>query len=294
MPQIPELMNVRLLLSTLLIAFFSTSCGDSSKPSFLPDPERAEVNIMLGNPSNASADIINENNYLITLPQMTLSYNRSRGIPNWVSWHLSEDWLGNANRQNNFRPYEELPEGWYRVQPGDYEFAINGFDRGHVCPSGDRTLTDVDNSATFFMVNIFPQAPINNQDLWVKLEEYCRRLVDEGNELYIISGNYGEGGTGNKGYREKISAGKITVPRRLWKVILVLPYGEDDLERINENTRIIAIDVENKNSVGSTPWHRYRVSVNEIEAATGLDLFSEVPNTIQAVIESKVDQVVIN
>lgn len=249
---------------------------------------------MLGNPSNASADVINENNYLITLPQMTLSYNRSRGIPNWVSWHLSEDWLGNADRQDNFRPYEELPEGWYRVLPGDYEFALNGFDRGHVCPSGDRTLTDVDNSATFFMVNIFPQAPINNQDLWVELEEYCRKLVDEGNELYIISGNYGEGGTGNKGFREKIAAGKITVPRRLWKVILVLPYGEDDLKRIDENTRIIAIDVENKNSVGPTPWHRYRVSVNEIEAATGLDLFSEVPNTIQAVIESNVDQVVIN
>ncbi len=293
MPQIPELMNVRLLLSTLFIAFISTSC-DSSKQTFLPDPERTEINIMLGNPSNASTDIINENNYLISLPQMTLSYNRSRGIPNWVSWHLSEDWLGNATRQDNFRPYEELPEGWYRVQPGDYEFAVNGFDRGHVCPSGDRTLTDVDNGATFFMVNIFPQAPINNQDLWVKLEDYCRKLVDEGNELYIISGNYGEGGTGNKGYREKIAGGKITVPRNLWKVILVLPYGEDDLKRISENTRIIAIDVENKNSVGTTPWHRYRVSVNEIEAATGLDLFSEVPNTIQAVIEAQVDQVVIN
>ncbi|MBK7873407.1 MAG: DNA/RNA non-specific endonuclease [Saprospiraceae bacterium] len=285
-------MNTKKLLGFAITIFLLNSC-DSVKQAFVPDIEREELNILFGNPSNATTDVSNEDNYLITLPQYSLSYSRSRGLANWVSWHVNEDWLGNADRQDNFRPYDELPEGWYRVGPADYEFAINGFDRGHICPSADRSLTDVDNSATFFMINIFPQAPIHNQSLWVKLEEYCRKLVNEGNELYIISGNYGVGGTGNKGYREKLSGGKLTVPRHLWKVILVLPNGDDDMERIDEDTRIIAIDVENKNSLGEMPWSKFRVSVNEIEAATGYDLFSELPNVIEAVIEAKVDEVVI-
>ncbi len=286
-------MNTRILLSAALISIAFISC-DSSRNSFVPDVEREELNIMLGNPSAAKPDISNENNYLIILPQYALSYNRSKGIPNWVSWHLNEDWLGNADRQDDFRVYNDLPEGWYRVTPTDYDFAGNGFDRGHSCPSADRTLTDIDNSATFFMINIFPQAPVHNQEMWRQLEEYCRNLVYEGNELYIISGNYGIGGTGNKGYREKLASGKITVPRNLWKVIVVLPDGEDDLERIDENTRIIAIDVENKNSLGTMHWSNYRVSINEIEAATGYDLLSELPNSIEAVIEATVDEVVIN
>lgn len=285
-------MRKGLLFYSVLLFFVVSSCDilrQDAKPIVVID----DVHLTLGNPSDATPDPSNENNYLISLPQYALSYSRSRGTANWVSWHLSEDWLGNTTRQENFRAYNDLPEGWYRVTSTDYEFAIHGFDRGHLCPSGDRTRTDVDNSATFFMINIMPQAPNNNQSLWRNLELYCRRLVAEGNELYIISGVYGRGGTGNKGYREVIANGNVTVPARLWKVVVVLPYGDNDLQRIDENTRVIAIDVDNRNGLGPD-WSKFRVSVNEIEAATGFDLLSNVPRTIQAVIESRVDNVVIN
>lgn len=276
-----------LLLAMLSILFF-TACSDAGKET-QRTIEREELGLLLGNPSKATHDVLNENDYLIVLPQYALSYNRSRGIANWVSWHMSEEWIGTASRQDDFRIYDDLPAGWERVASNDYNFAINGLDRGHICPSADRTLTDIDNSATFYMINIVPQAPNHNQGIWRELEEYCRKLVDEGNELYIVSGNYGKGGTGIKGYREELAGGKVTVPGNLWKVIVVLPNGDDDLNRIDENTRIIAVDIENKNNIGGMKWSNYRVSVNEIESAAGLDLLSEISVNLQSIIEAKVD-----
>ncbi|WP_255412675.1 DNA/RNA non-specific endonuclease [Chitinophaga sp. S165] len=38
-------------------------------------------------------------------------------------------------------------------------------DRGHNCPSADRTSTTA-NSSTFLMTNMIPQAPQNNQQTW--------------------------------------------------------------------------------------------------------------------------------
>jgi hypothetical protein len=60
--------------------------------------------------------------------------------------------------------------GRYRVRPTDYAGA--GFDRGHLCPSADRTSSAADNSATFLMSNMIPQAPNLNRNTWENLESY--------------------------------------------------------------------------------------------------------------------------
>ena len=144
-----------------------------------------------------------------------------------------------------------LPDGWHKVTTSSY--TGTGFDRGHNTPSADRTRTEADNSATFLMTNIIPQAPENNQETWANLEEYTRRLVDQGNEVYVVMGSYGIGGEGNFGWATTIANGRITVPGRIWKVLVILPEGEDDLERISTNTRLIAVNTPNTNSV-SPDW----------------------------------------
>ncbi len=67
-------------------------------------PYPGEEPLLLGNPSNATPNTANENNYLMEKPQYSLSYNRSKGEPNWVAWRLDTTWLGSADRQNDFRP----------------------------------------------------------------------------------------------------------------------------------------------------------------------------------------------
>ncbi|WP_250631787.1 DNA/RNA non-specific endonuclease [Rhodoflexus caldus] len=253
---------------------------DASQPT--RDPHLA-----LGNPSNATKDERNYDNFLIEHPQFVVSYNRSRGTANWVAWHLSKAWRGTARRQNNFRFDPSLPASWFRATTNHY--TGSGFDRGHMCPSDDRDGSEEDNSATFLMTNIVPQAPKNNQETWRLLEEYCRRLADEGNEMYIYSGVYGRGGTGSNGTTTNIANGQITVPSRIWKVIVVLPVGTNDITRINANTRIIAVDTPNTQSVEEKPWGDYRVSVRAIEQATGLNFFASLPQSLQNTLETKVD-----
>ncbi|AHM60561.1 DNA/RNA non-specific endonuclease [Flammeovirgaceae bacterium 311] len=178
----------------------------------------------MGNPSMATADPTNFNNYLMMKPHYALSYSRDRGTPNWVSWHVNKSWIGDAPRQNNFRTDVTLPEGWYKVTTTSY--SGSGFDRGHNVPSADRTSTEADNSATFLMTNIIPQAPKNNQETWANLEDYTRRLVDEGNEVYVIMGNYGTGSTGSNGTAQTIDGGRIVVPANIWKVELLELSGQ--------------------------------------------------------------------
>ncbi|SFQ68591.1 DNA/RNA non-specific endonuclease [Hymenobacter arizonensis] len=242
--------------------------------------------LALGNPSGATADPAQPTNYLLAKPQYALSYHRDRGIANWVSWHLSTEWRGSAGRQDNFRADPELPTGWYQVQASSY--TNSGFDRGHLCPSADRTNTEADNSATFLMTNMMPQAPRNNQQTWASLEDYSRSFLASGNEVYVIAGSYGRGGTGTNGYATTLDQGRVTVPARCWKVVVILPVGTNDAARVSSSTRVIAIDTPNDNGL-STSWGTYRTTVDAIEAATGLDLLSAVPAAVQQVIEARVD-----
>jgi len=269
-----------LLGATLLLL----GCGQDA-----PDPTAPtrDDHLALGNPSGAITDATQPTNYLIVRPQYALSYHRDRGTPNWVSWHLSPAWLGTAARQDNFTADNTLPTGWYR--PTSSSYTGSGFDRGHQCPSADRTASAADNAATFVLSNIIPQAPNNNQRTWVGLENYSRTLVGQGNELYIICGSYGRGGTGSEGRATTIDQGRITVPARCWKVVVVLPIGTNDASRITSSTRVIAIDLPNSNTVNED-WSRYRTSVDAIEQATGLDLLSAVSTAVQATLEAQVDK----
>lgn len=241
-------------------------------------------NMALGNPTNAAASVLKPNNYLIDHLYYVESYSKEKTEPNWVSWHLCSKDLGTAGRSNNFRPDTTLPAGWYEADNNSYK--RSGFDKGHNCPSGDRTSSPDANSATFLLDNIIPQAPNNNEHVWEHLESYCRNKVKKGYEAYIIMGVYGSGGTGRKGFATAIDRGRINVPAHIWKVVVILPDGDDDLERIDQDTQIIAIDTPNENSV-SNNWMNYICTVRDIEHAAGLNLLSALPVQIQDVLENK-------
>jgi DNA/RNA endonuclease G (NUC1) len=107
-----------------------------------------EEHLIMGNPSNATTNVNNPFNYLMSKEQFALSYHRDRAIPNWVSWHLDSSWIGGSGRTGDFAPDSTLPAGWYQVTDASYS-GTQGFDRGHHTPSGDRTTTATDNRATF-------------------------------------------------------------------------------------------------------------------------------------------------
>ncbi|MEH1962285.1 MAG: DNA/RNA non-specific endonuclease [Nostoc sp.] len=249
----------------------------------LPTKPSTSVNLLLGNPSSAMASVATPDNYLLVKPQYTLSYNNSKGTANWVAWQLNKSWLGNADRQNNFRPDDTLPTNFLRVTPTMY--SGSGYDRGHIAPSGDRTKTVEDNSSTFLMTNMMPQTPDNNRNTWGNLEDYCRELVSLGKELYIVAGPFGSQGEPLKG--------KVTVPKSTWKIVVVLDSPGSGLDGITASTRIIAVNVPNEQEINND-WRSYKVSVDQLENLTGYDFLSNVSPNIQESIELKIDDVVVS
>ncbi|MEO6489531.1 MAG: DNA/RNA non-specific endonuclease, partial [Ferruginibacter sp.] len=245
-------------------------------------------NLSMGNISSAITSTANPDNYLLERSQYTLSYNNSRGSANWVSWQLNTAWKGSIPRCDCFMPDTDLPASFFKATTTDY--SGTGFDRGHLCPSDDRDLTSDDNAATFLMDNIIPQAPNLNQVPWSNLENYCRTLIGNGYELFIMAGGYGNGGTGSMGgVTNTIGLGQITVPARNWKVIVVLTVGSNDAMRVSAGTRVIAVDMPNTQTASSQSWGSYRVSVNALQGILGYDFLSNVSPAIQNVIESTVD-----
>lgn len=266
--------------------------------SFSGDTGYSENNpLHLGNPSDAVAKISNGTNYLMEKKQYTLSYNTDTLCPNWVAWHLDSKDFGDADRSNDFRADENLPSDWYWVKKADYQYNTYGFDRGHVCPSADRTATLEDNSMTFLMTNMVPQSPDNNRVIWMHFENYERELVGNGKEAYIIAGPYGTGGQGENGKMfdsidvttKSGDSLKMNVPAYTWKVLILLDKGKNDISRINENTTVIAINVPNKMGIAKDgDWEQYLTSIDEIEALTGYDFFELLPDDIEDALEEKV------
>jgi endonuclease G len=246
-------------------------------------------NLLFGNPSNAAG--ISADNYLLDMGYYVESYSSTRGTPNWVSWHLDGTNTTNAtSRLDNFAAFTGIPAGAYAVQSNSY--SGSGFDRGHNCPSGDRTSSTNANSATFLMTNMIPQAPENNQQTWERLESDLRLQVNAGNEVYIIMGSYGTGGVGklSTSVVNTINGGKVTVPSNVWKVAIIIPAGNGDLIRAGDasSVKVIAVNTPNINSIDKD-YTKYTVTIRDIEKAmgNGFNLLSQLPQSVQDVIENK-------
>jgi len=243
------------------------------------------ANLFLGNPSQASTT--DKNNFLVEKDQFSLSYNNGAGEPNWVSWRLIKENMGEAPRKAKFSEDTTLPEGFNRVTAKDYQDC--GFDRGHICPHGDRAANKVDSYATFVMTNIVPQSAQLNRHAWNQMEIYLRTLASSGHRVYIVAGPVGKGGAGSKGPASALADGKVVVPAACWKIAVILPdKGIDDLKDITAETRVLSVIMPNDTSLGDE-WAQYRTSVAKIEKQTGLHFFTALPKDVAEALRSKTD-----
>ncbi|MFM9081747.1 MAG: DNA/RNA non-specific endonuclease [Opitutaceae bacterium] len=239
-----------------------------------------DLQMPLGNPAGAAGDPADPRRFLLRRAQYALEYNDATRAANWVSWSLGLADLG-ASGRGDFAVDPALPAGLTRVQPEDY--SGSGFDRGHLCPSGDRTVTVADNQATFYMTNILPQTPDHNQGVWASFESYCRSLAGLGNEILVV--------TGPSGFGAERLPGGIAVPSHVWKIAVVGPSGPGSaVSRITNATRVIAIKVPNIPGIRTNPWQQYLTSVARLQTDTGYTFFSELPPETAAALRAKVDE----
>ena len=101
------------LRSTLLAVLPLVGALSLSPPTVRAQVATRDNNLAMGNPSGATKDEGKPENYLVERDQYALSYNKTTGRANWVSWHLSTAWLGHEKRSKIFFPDTGLPNRWF-------------------------------------------------------------------------------------------------------------------------------------------------------------------------------------
>jgi endonuclease G len=234
----------------------------------------SSVHVALGVPVDATP----EDDLLLDRGAYVLSYSASRRGPNWVAWELDASYLGTVGRSGEYLLDDLLPPGTPRVTKHDY--SGSGYDRGHLCPSGDRTRDRASNVQTFLMTNMHPQVRELNAGPWEKLERFERQLAQKpGARLYIVAGGVFDA------VPKTIGKG-IAVPRASFKAIVSLRQGQGPMS-VERTTPAIAVMMPNVPSVGQLPWTAYVTTVDAIERETGYDLFRRIPDSVEDAIEAR-------
>lgn len=216
--------------------------------------------------------------YLMDRGVYVASYNRKRGVANWVAWRLTAADLGSADRSDDFRADQGLPPAFYRVLPGDYR--RSGYDRGHLCPSAHRTHDADTNSTTFLMTNMIPQVHALNAGPWKGIETYERELVAKaGKEVYVVAGGIFGANPGRIGHG-------VEIPVSSYRVTIVVQPGQGPSD-VTESTPVLAVEMPNNASAKGHKWDEFRVSVDEAERDTGYDFLSALPDEIEERLEAR-------
>jgi DNA/RNA endonuclease G (NUC1) len=239
-----------------------------------------------GDPTAPSA--ATPNDFLITRPQYVISYNQSRGTPNWVAYELDNRQFGAEDRCNCFTADPSLPSD-KQIFTSDY--TNGGFDRGHMARSADRTAANVDNATTFYLSNIVPQQADLNQGVWAQFENALGDSAKAGRAVYIVTGPLYSASHPLVFLKNE---GRIAVPDSTWKVALIGPMNAgspftrgnvqswDDLSGLT----VMAVNMPNVAGVRNDPWQKYLTTVDRIEQSTGYDVLSLLQSNFQDALEA--------
>lgn len=247
---------MRTIISLAVVLFFSAEV-------YGQELEACKEHVRYGAPSQSPV--------LLCRLGYALSHNGQHKVPDWVAYRLTREQLlsGNVPRSDDFRPDPDLEPG-ERSELKDYKGS--GFDRGHMAPAGAMKWSERVMSESFLLSNMAPQVgPGFNRGIWKALEEKVREWAVNRGELYVVTGPIHDG-TGSS----TIGANQVRVPTHFYKIIF-------DPVRVEA----IAFILPNKKNPVSQ-LSTFITSVDAVEARTGLDFLAEIEDTVENLIEARV------
>jgi endonuclease G len=152
-----------------------------------------------------------------------------------------------------------------------YSYDGFGWDRGHLAPSADFRWSETATSESYFYSNMSPQLDDFNREGGAYMEGLLRSYVARtGHQLVVVTGVVLKEGL------PVIDRGtnKVSIPAQFYKVVLDLEAGK-------------AIGFLIPNEKLRYPLEHYAVSVDAVEALTGLDFFGLIEDQDQ--VESEAD-----
>ena len=174
--------------------------------------------------------------------------------------------MDEVQRLNNFRPDFRIPKR-FRADLTDYR--SSGFDRGHLVASANLNDENIQNSETFLLSNMSPQAPAFNRQKWRELESAVRDLDEKEDvlETYVITGPIFDFGKSIRMIGEDDGNGiSIPIPSHFFKCVLA--------EEKNGKLKMWAFEMENLSLGGEL--EDYSVSTFYVGQRAGISLWDNL------------------
>ncbi|MBD3864331.1 DNA/RNA non-specific endonuclease [Olleya marilimosa] len=210
-------------------------------------------------PTSTTGQIVHHSGY-------SLSYSEPHEQAEWVAYELKKSHLSNADYK---RPYFEVDNAVKTGAAHWRNYKNSGYDRGHLCPAGDRKYSKEAHDETFLTSNISPQNHDFNAGIWNRLEQKTRYWASKYDGVFVVSGGVLENGLKTIGEEE------VSIPNQFYKVLI---------DNNNGNTKVIAFLLPHMES--DQPLYKFVTSVDHIEQLTGIDFFSELDDTIEDRLEA--------
>ena len=218
-------------------------------------------------------------------PEMYASY--------WVAYPLCADHLGTgrdeswaydpdvlASKQTN------LTSGAYGVSLSTENYPSNLYSRGHQLPNADRNGVAAMMAQTYYMTNLTPQIQNGfNSPVWSGLEDAVRGFTTGCDTVYVVTGaafRKATDGTESITYiTNKRDSKSLPVPNYYWKALLKVTWTAGEVSAASA----IGVWMPHADLKGET-YASYVVSVDQLEAWTGFNLFANLPEALQTAAES--------
>ena len=210
-------------------------------------------------PTSTTGQIVHHEGY-------SLSYSEPHEQPEWVAYELKKEHLSNSNYK---RPYFEIDPAVKTGAAHWRNYKKSGFDRGHLCPAGDRAYNQEAYNETFLTSNISPQRHDFNSGIWNTLEQKVRYWASKYNGVFVVSGGV------LNGKMETIGEEHVAIPNQFYKIVFDYNHG---------SPKVIAFLMPHENS--KLPLYEFVVSVDSIETLTGIDFFPEIEDHLENKLEA--------
>lgn len=213
---------------------------------------------------------IRSNDVVLVYNGFVVNYNTSRLIPNWVAYELTADEVaGEVPRAKGF----SMDLDYKDRQAMREDYSNTGWDKGHMAPAGDMKWSQTAMFESFFLTNICPQNHELNGKDWHNLEKYVREWAVKYGSVWVVCGPYVYANIyGTIGER------KVVVPDGFFKAVL---------RKDGNDYKAIAFVFEN--NANRQPVKNAVVSVNDVEALVGYDLFTNLNDKIEETVEAHAD-----
>ncbi|MCW5899447.1 MAG: DNA/RNA non-specific endonuclease [Flavobacteriales bacterium] len=213
---------------------------------------------------------VHESEKVVEHPGHMLVYDQRHKQSKWVAHIATPDLVtGNLARIDSFLPDPLVEAG--TAATVDYWFS--GYDRGHLVPSADMRWNYDALQATYLYSNVSPQKPELNRGSWAELEDWVRRYVNfSRRRVFVVTGPVLREGLPvmQKPNREN----DVSIPELFYKVVADL---DGDAPK--------GIAFLQANGVNDHPTISYAVTIDSVEALTGIDFFAALPPDVQQHIE---------